>query len=98
MTSHSQRREPALDVHERVCAEGLRPWLWTVDPEDWRPARPPTPADAGGTGGPDVVLLHDWVEQPWIPAALDRSATVTALPGIVAAVRGHGCILDWLRP
>jgi peptidoglycan-N-acetylglucosamine deacetylase len=43
-----------------------------------------------------VVLLHDWVEQPWAPAALDRSATVAALPGIVTAVRARGLRLDRL--
>ena len=45
----------------------------------------------------DVVLLHDWIEQPWAPSALDRSATVAALPGIVAAVRKRGDTLDRLR-
>jgi peptidoglycan-N-acetylglucosamine deacetylase len=83
-----------------VRAEGLRPWLWSVDPEDWRPGATleHIQAVAGGAVGADVVLLHDWVEQPWAPAALDRSATVSALPGIVAAVRGRGAAFDRLRP
>jgi peptidoglycan/xylan/chitin deacetylase (PgdA/CDA1 family) len=89
---------PASAVMVRV--QGLRPWLWTVDPEDWRPGQTSEhiTAVAGGAGGADVVLLHDWIEQPWAPSALDRSATVSALPRIVAAVRGRGCTLERLRP
>jgi len=83
-----------------VRAQGFRPWLWSVDPEDWRPgaASHDIEAVAGGAGRADVVLLHDWIEQPWAPEALDRSATVSALPGIVAAVRDRGGTLDRLRP
>ncbi len=71
---------------------GLQPWLWSVDPQDWRPGV--TSADivsvtAGAQSG-DVILLHDWVEQPWAPDALDRSATIDALPEIVRTVRGRG--------
>ena len=87
-----------LTLTNVVRAEGLRPWLWTVDPEDWRPGATPDriQAVAGGAAGADVVLPHDWVEQPWSPAAHDWSATVTALPGIVTAIRGR--TLDRLRP
>jgi peptidoglycan/xylan/chitin deacetylase (PgdA/CDA1 family) len=83
-----------------VRVQGLRPWLWSVDPEDWRPgaASDHIEAVAGGAVGADVVLLHDWIEQPWGPEALDRSATVSALPGIVAAIRGRGAVLDRLGP
>ena len=70
----------------------LQPWLWTTDPRDWEPGRrtdeivdivqhtPP--------GG--VVLLHDGLEQPRAPRALDRSATVRAIPAIVDAVKARG--------
>jgi peptidoglycan/xylan/chitin deacetylase (PgdA/CDA1 family) len=70
----------------------LQPWLWTVDPEDWRPgaSRDAITATAGRAESGDVILLHDWVEQPWAPAALNRSATVGALPGIVRALRNKG--------
>jgi peptidoglycan/xylan/chitin deacetylase (PgdA/CDA1 family) len=68
------------------------PWLWSVDPRDWHPdaQRSAVEAVAGSALGGDVVLLHDWVEQPWDPRALDRSSTVDALPAVVAAVRARG--------
>ena len=67
-------------------------WLWTVDPQDWRPGvtTDQVAAVAAGARSGDVVLLHDWVEQPWAPEALDRSATVEALPAIVRAVEERG--------
>ncbi len=70
----------------------LRPWLWTVDPEDWRPgATPGRVSEVASTAAAgDVVLLHDWVEQPWAPEALDRSATIAALPGVVRSIRKRG--------
>jgi peptidoglycan/xylan/chitin deacetylase (PgdA/CDA1 family) len=75
-----------------VRAQSLQPWLWSVNPEDWRPgaARSDIEAVAGEAVGGDVVLLHDWIEQPWAPQALDRSATVGALTEIVARVRNRG--------
>jgi peptidoglycan/xylan/chitin deacetylase (PgdA/CDA1 family) len=77
---------------------GLRPWLWTVNPEDWRPgaARPEIERTAGQAVGGDVVLLHDWIEQPWAPETLDRSETIGALAGIVAHVRSRGLDFDRL--
>jgi peptidoglycan-N-acetylglucosamine deacetylase len=83
-----------------VRRQGLEPWLWTVDPEDWRPgaSRDHIQGVAGRASGADVVLLHDWIEQPWAPSALDRSATIAALPQIVAAVRERGGKLDLVRP
>jgi peptidoglycan-N-acetylglucosamine deacetylase len=71
---------------------GLRPWLWTIDPEDWRPG-----VQAGGIVRAldamrpgDVLLLHDGLEGSLSPAALDRSATIVALPAIVALAREKG--------
>ncbi len=71
---------------------GLTTWLWTVDPEDWRPGVQAEAIVDGcePTGPGDVILLHDGLEQPWAPEALDRSATVAALPGIVASARAKG--------
>jgi peptidoglycan/xylan/chitin deacetylase (PgdA/CDA1 family) len=70
----------------------LRPWLWSRDPEDWRPGvrREHVEQVVGQSADGDVVLLHDWVEQPAGPASLDRSATIDAVPGVVAAVRSRG--------
>lgn len=77
-----------------------RPWLWSRDPEDWRPGtrREHVEAVGGASGSGDVVLLHDWVEQPEGPTALDRSATIDAIPGIVAAVRARGLRFERLTP
>lgn len=76
------------------------PTLWTVDPRDWHPdaERAGIARAVGGAVGGDVVLLHDWVEQPWDPRALDRSSTVAALPDAVAAVRARGLAFDRLSP
>ncbi|WP_222262131.1 polysaccharide deacetylase family protein [Modestobacter marinus] len=76
----------------------LSPWLWSVDPGDWQAG---VTVDAivsvaGGADSGDVVLLHDWVEQPWDPAARDRSATIDALPVIVESIRSRGLELTTL--
>jgi peptidoglycan/xylan/chitin deacetylase (PgdA/CDA1 family) len=75
-----------------IRAAGLRPWLWTVSPEDWQPGV--TPEDMlerlRGLAGRDVVLLHDGLELPIAPEALDRSATVDLLPDLVALARERG--------
>ena len=70
----------------------LEPWLWTVDPEDWRPG---IGADelvraVSELAGGDVVLLHDGLARPVSPEACDRSATVRALPQIITAAQGRG--------
>jgi peptidoglycan-N-acetylglucosamine deacetylase len=75
-----------------VRLAGMRPWLWTIDSEDWRPGVTAdellgrTEALAAG----DVVLLHDAMELPLAPEAEDRSATVAALPRLIDAVRQRG--------
>ena len=77
-----------------VC--GLRPWLWTVDPCDWRPGitADEIVADLGPLSGGDVVLLHDAIELPLASEAADREATVAALPAIIAAARERGLRLE----
>jgi peptidoglycan/xylan/chitin deacetylase (PgdA/CDA1 family) len=75
-----------------VRTQRLSPWLWTVDPQDWRPGittREVAEVASTARSG-DVVLLHDWAEQPWAPESLDRSATIDALPAIVEAVQARG--------
>jgi peptidoglycan/xylan/chitin deacetylase (PgdA/CDA1 family) len=82
-----------VDVRVGALARGhgLRTWLWSVDPGDWRPGATSEEiaADAAATGPGDVILLHDGLEQPWAPEALDRSATVAALQPLVAALRAQ---------
>jgi peptidoglycan/xylan/chitin deacetylase (PgdA/CDA1 family) len=81
-----------------VRHQGLAPWLWSVDPGDWRPSVTPghIAAVAGMADSGDVVLMHDWVEEPWAPSALDRSATITALPTIIDRIRERGLALTAL--
>ncbi|QEC48502.1 polysaccharide deacetylase family protein [Baekduia soli] len=77
----------------------VQPFLWTVDPHDWEPR-----VEAGaircaleGLAGGDVVLLHDAIEGPLAPEALDRSATVAALPEIAAMAAARGLRFTTLR-
>ena len=86
-------RPPQGYVNVRVAtavrAVGLRAWLWTIDPKDWVPA---TTADAIVAGAEplaagDVVVLHDSMANPKSPEALDRTATLEAVPRIVALAR-----------
>jgi peptidoglycan/xylan/chitin deacetylase (PgdA/CDA1 family) len=83
-----------------VRHRALVPWLWTVDPQDWRPgtAAADVVAVAGAARSGDVILLHDWVEQPHAPEALDRTATIDALPALVRAVRERGLRFTSLAP
>ncbi len=75
-----------------VRRQMLVPWLWTVDPQDWRPGVSTSDivAVASRARSGDVVLLHDWVEQPWTLEVLDRSTTVAALPAVVRSIRDRG--------
>jgi len=72
-----------------MLAARVRPWLWTIDPGDWVPDVQPGQivAGVGEMQGGDVVLLHDAIEGPLAPSALDRSATTAAIPAIVALGR-----------
>lgn len=72
-------------------------WLWTHDPLDWEPgvcaaAITRFVHDAPEPGA--VWLLHDAIQPP-VPAASDRSATITALAPIVDAARasGRACVV-----
>ncbi len=76
----------------------LVPWLWTVDPQDWRPGASTRDiaSVASRARSGDVVLLHDWVEQPFAPEVLDRSPMIDALPAIVRAVRERDLVFTTL--
>lgn len=75
-----------------VMALRLRPWLWTIDPGDWRPGATSADILAGveALAAGDVVLLHDALDGPDAGHGADRSATTSALDGIaeLAAERG----------
>jgi peptidoglycan/xylan/chitin deacetylase (PgdA/CDA1 family) len=75
-----------------VRIAGLRPWLWTIDAEDWRPGTTPDEllARARSLAAGDVLLLHDAMELPLAPEAEDRSATVAALLEVIERVRERG--------
>ena len=79
---------------------GLSPRLWTIDPQDWHPDT--TTADivarCARAGAGDVVLLHDGLERPLAARALDRSATISALPQVIAAFRERGLSFATLVP
>ena len=82
-----------------MLAARLQPWLWTVDPHDWMPDVRPADILAGLTGlrGGDVVLLHDAIEGPLAPSALDRSATVAVLGAVDALAAERGLRFTTLR-
>lgn len=88
-------RPPGSDVGFRSLAamalNRLRPWLWTVDTEDWRPGR--TPAEIGAAlarARPgDVVIMHDGIELPEDDRARDRSASLAAVDAFLREVHGH---------
>ena len=67
-------------------------WFWTIDPEDWRPDadRDQIIQAVSGVKNGDVVLLHDWIEEPESVGALDRAATITALPAILETIQSRG--------
>jgi peptidoglycan/xylan/chitin deacetylase (PgdA/CDA1 family) len=78
---------------------GVKGWLWSVDPKDYRPAvsAEDIAGAVAGIGSGDIVLLHDTVCRPLAPASLDRSSTVDALDAIVAMVRDRGLELVTLH-
>lgn len=87
-------------VNALLCKRaGMQTWLWTADAEDWEPH---STADAltdryiSRTRGGDVVLMHDWIEQPTDAHALDRSALLAAVPRVVSHVQSRGLRLALL--
>ncbi len=81
-----------------ILAARVRPWLWTIDPRDWVPDVGPTDILAGidQLKADDVILLHDAIERPLAPSALDRSATVAVLPALAALAGGRGLRFETL--
>lgn len=82
-------RPPWADV--RYAASAFAPaWYWTRDTEDYEPDADAerVAAAARGLEAGDVVLLHD--------GGQDRSATVQAVPSVVADARRRGLHLGLL--
>ncbi len=75
-----------------MAAARVQPWLWTIDTADWEPgaAADAIVATTERIASGDVVLLHDGICGALAPEALDRSATVAAIDGIVARARARG--------
>lgn len=75
----------------RIRQHRLQAWSWSLDPEDWRPDATTdgiisvTAAMQAG----DVLLLHDGVEGPEAPEALDRTQTLNAVPVIIEQARAR---------
>lgn len=69
-----------------------RPWLWTIDPGDWKPEARPADimVELVGLRAGDVVLLHDAIDGPGAPPTTDRSATVAVLADIAALAHDRG--------
>lgn len=95
-------RPPRGEVDARgalvMRALGLDPWLWSVDPEDWRPgiAADDVVSGVGELADGDVVLLHDSIFGPESAQAANRSATVAALPRIITSARDRGLVFTIL--
>lgn len=75
-----------------IRAAGLDTYLWSVDAADWESdLRPEDVVERLGRPSPgDVLLLHDAIEGPLAPAALDRSSMVTGLERFLARARTDG--------
>lgn len=75
-----------------LWAARIRPWLWTIDPEDWQPGATTAEilANLAEVRAGDVVLLHDGLDGPGAQPTADRGATRAALAGIadLAGQRG----------
>lgn len=71
-------------------AARLDSWLWTIDGEDYVPGQTADHVvdQCRGVRERDVILLHDGMADD--PRAVDRTATLEAVPRIVELVRGKG--------
>ncbi|HZU73375.1 MAG TPA: polysaccharide deacetylase family protein [Acidimicrobiales bacterium] len=77
-----------------IRASGLRPWLWSLDTEDWREGTTTEQILASvSPGDGDVVLLHDGLQPAGSPEAHSRAATVAAVPVLVERYRRAGLSL-----
>jgi peptidoglycan/xylan/chitin deacetylase (PgdA/CDA1 family)/sulfur carrier protein ThiS len=80
-------------VLRAASARGMRVVLWSVDPRDWVPGTTATEIVQrvlGGVQPGSIIVLHD--------GGGDRSATVEALPAIIAGIRERGLRFVALAP
>ncbi len=73
-------------------ALGLRPWLWSLAGEDWLPGITAQEIldRIGKPVAGDVILLHDGLQQPIEPSAMDRSQMVAALRQLIPETLERG--------
>jgi peptidoglycan/xylan/chitin deacetylase (PgdA/CDA1 family) len=67
-------------------------WIWTIDPEDWRPAADPDELVGfvlSRAGPREVVLMHDGIASPVDERCHDRSTTVAALERLLEEFRNR---------
>lgn len=101
---HRMFRPPMGHVDARgaiaMRVAGLRPWLWTIDPQDWRSDvdRDDIVGQVVTAGAGDVVLLHDGLATVLAESGRDRTPTVTAVPDIVRTLLDRGQRLVPLPP
>jgi peptidoglycan-N-acetylglucosamine deacetylase len=73
------------ETNRLVRSLGMLPVVWNVDSRDWVPRVTPTAIVASVLTGLEpgaIIILHD--------GGGDRSATIAALPRIIAAIRARG--------
>jgi peptidoglycan-N-acetylglucosamine deacetylase len=77
-----------------IRAARLRTYIWSLDAADWEPTlRPDEVVERLGIPRHgDIVLLHDAIEGPLHPAALDRSAMIAGLETFLARAREAGIL------
>lgn len=80
-----------LDLGGALAARAMSSatWLWTKDAADWEPdLRADDVCDRlAPLRRGDIVLLHDGMERPITPAALDRSTMVAGLDALLRHAR-----------
>jgi peptidoglycan/xylan/chitin deacetylase (PgdA/CDA1 family) len=71
---------------------GLRPWLWSVDPGDWRAGATTEGLldSLSHTQAGDVVLLHDGCGDGGPGIATDRYATIDLIEPLAANLKARG--------
>jgi chitooligosaccharide deacetylase len=75
---------------------GVEPWIWSVDPQDWKPDPDPDALASfvlARIEPGSVVLLHDGIASPADERCHDRSATIRMLERLLPEMRERGIAL-----